>query len=114
MIALLLLAAPALSAEASREVDRLFCVRQQSEDAVVCGNRRQQERYRMPNRDGPFDPAGETYSVMRERQRWTEGGEAGVQSCGPVGPGGWTGCRVRDFNRDLQQYQWGKNVPKSY
>ena len=81
-------------------------------DIVVCGRRQQDERYRLPYRYRPFDPAGETESVMRERSRWAEGGEAGIQSCGPVGPGGWTGCMVRDWTRQREQYQWGKNAPK--
>ena len=66
-----------------------------TDDIVVCGRRQQDERYRLHARERPFDPAGETYSVMRERGRWIEGGEAGIQSCGPVGPSGWTGCIVQ-------------------
>ena len=37
--------------------------------------------------------------------------EAGIQSCGPVGPGGWTGCMVRERSRQLEQSQWGKSRP---
>ena len=77
----------------------------------MCGRRQLDERYRLPDRDRPFDPSGETESVMRERSRWAEGGEVGIQSCGPVGPGGWTGCIVRKQDREREQYQWGKNVP---
>lgn len=82
-----------------------------SDDIIVCGRRQIGERYRLPGRDRPFDPDGETDSVMRERGRWIEGGEAGIQSCGPVGPGGWTGCMVREWSRQLEQSQWGKNRP---
>ena len=82
-----------------------------TDDIVVCGRRQIDERYRLPNRDRAFDPDGETDSVMRERGRWIEGGEAGIQSCGPVGPGGWTGCQVREWSRQLEQSQWGKNRP---
>lgn len=114
MIALLLLAAQDLAGEASREVDRQFCARPRGDEVVVCGDRRQQERYRMPDRNRGFDPDGQDYSVMRERERWIEGGDSGVQSCGPVGPGGWTGCMVRDWARQRSQSQWGKNRRKPY
>ena len=98
-----------------RAVDAGECVRRaNSEEILVCGRRKRDERYRMPDRDAPFDPAGPTESVMREHSRWLEGGEVGIQSCGVVGPGGWTGCLVRGWARDRQQNPRGKNVPKKY
>ena len=45
---------------------------------------------------------------------WGEGGETGTGSCGPVGPGGWTGCLVREWDRQNAQTQYGKNRPKKY
>jgi hypothetical protein len=45
---------------------------------------------------------------------WGEGGETGTQSCGPVGPGGWTGCMVREWDRQNIQTQYGKNRPRKY
>ena len=114
LLLMLLLPPPAYDREIAREVVRQECRRTAAdEDIVVCGRRRQDERYRLPGRDAPFDPSGETESVMRERSRWAEGGEAGIQSCGPVGPGGWTGCMVRNWAREREQYQWGKNIPGS-
>ena len=99
--------------EVRRAVDADRCGRaDRQREIVVCGDRHKNERYRLPDRDGPFDPSGETESVMRERSRWIEGGESGPESCGPVGPGGWTGCLVQQWNRERQQTQWGKNVPK--
>lgn len=81
------------------------------DDAVVCGRRGQRERYRMPDRDKGWDPDAGVESVMRERHRWAEGGEAGVDSCGPVGPAGHTGCFARSFNQRMQQTQWKSNIP---
>ncbi len=49
---------------------------------------------------------------MRERERWIEGGEAGINSCGPVGPAGWTGCMLQQWKRESQQSQGGRNRPK--
>lgn len=101
---------PDIVAQAVREQDCRS--RTASEDIIVCGRRQADERYRLPDRDRPFDPDGETDSVMRERGRWIDGEQTGIQSCGPVGPAGWTGCIVRQQARAREQYQWGKNVPK--
>ena len=112
LLLLLALGAPDIAAEVTREVSRQECRAADSSDIIVCGRRKPDERYRIPNRDGPFDPSGDRYSVMRERERWVEGGEAGIQSCGPVGPGGWTGCMIQQWKRESQQSQGGKNRPK--
>jgi len=85
-----------------------------SGEVVVCGRRNRDEAYRMPGRNGPFDPSGPMESVAREHMRWGEGGEAGIGSCGPVGPGGWTGCLVRQWERQRAQTQYGKNIPRKY
>ena len=113
MLLLLILAQAApvnLSTEASREIARQECRTVDQREIVVCARRKPDERYRMPDRDGPFDPAGETMSVMRERMSWIEEGDTGTQSCGPVGPSGWTGCMAKAWKRERDQTQWGKNV----
>ena len=107
-----LAASPDISGEASKEVARQNCVLVDKDEILVCGSRRPGEKYRMPGRDGPFDPSGSMPSVMRERQAWVEEGDTGTQSCGAVGPGGWTGCMVRDWKRQREQTAWGKNVTK--
>lgn len=84
------------------------------DEVVVCGRRQGDERYRLPGRNAPFDPAGNVMSVAREHIAWGEGGETGIGSCGPVGPGGWTGCIARQQERQRAQYQWGKNIPKKW
>ena len=76
---------------------------------MVCA-KRGRSPFRLPERK-QFDPSGEMMSVMRERNSWAEEGDVGTQSCGPVGPGGWTGCMVKDWKRQRDQTQWGKNIP---
>lgn len=111
MFLLLAQAAPTADIVAQAVREQECRGRTATDDIVVCGRRQQDERYRLPDRERPFDPSGETESVMRERSRWAEGGEAGIQSCGPVGPGGWTGCIVQRQAQERAQYQWGKNRP---
>jgi hypothetical protein len=113
---LLLLSGPGFATEVDRAVAAQLCARPKTDEAdvVVCGKRKRDERYRMPGRDGPFDPDGDMKSVAREHMAWGEGGETGTGSCGPVGPGGWTGCLVREWDRQNAQTQYGKNRPKKY
>nr|WP_294849744.1 hypothetical protein [uncultured Sphingomonas sp.] len=110
---LLMQRAPDLSAEATRAVEEQECRTRNSKDIVVCGQRKRNEKYRMPGRDAPFDPDAETSeSVMRERMKWTEGGEAGPGSCSAIGPGGWTGCLLKTWREKDQQSANGLNRPK--
>ena len=110
-----LAAGPGFASEVNRAVAEQLCTSPASgADVVVCGSRRPEERYRMPGRNGPFDPDGNIKSVAREHMAWGEGGETGIQSCGPVGPAGWTGCMVREWDRQNAQTQYGKNRPRKY
>ena len=116
MAALILLAlalAADLSAEASREVARGECKSIDKDEVIVCGNRGRDERFRLPDRSkDPFDPFGDTKSVMNERVGWAAEGDTGTQSCSAVGPGGWTGCMVKGWKQERDQTQWKKNIPK--
>jgi hypothetical protein len=115
LIPLLLALAPTLTQDVSRVVAEQFCAAPGAgADVLVCGKRRRDERYRMPGRDAPFDPDGDMKSVAREHGSWGDSGATGTQSCGAVGPGGWTGCMVREWDRRDQQTQYGKNRPRQY
>ena len=115
MSALLLLAlmlAPDLPTEASREVAIGECKAVDPGEIIVCGSRKRDERYRLPDRSNvPFDPAGDMKSVMNERVGWAAEGDSGTQSCSAVGPGGWTGCMVKGWKQERDQTQWKKNIP---
>jgi hypothetical protein len=109
-ILILLQHAPDVAGEASRAVARQECEATDKDEIVVCGNRGRSP-YRHPEPPPRFDPFGDMPSVMRERTSWIEEGDTGTQSCGPVGPGGWTGCMVKGWKVMRDQTQWGKNVP---
>jgi hypothetical protein len=101
-----------LPAEASKEVARGECRSADQDEILVCGDRRRDERFRLPVRSKlPFDPAGDMKSVMNERVGWIAEGDTGTGSCGVVGPGGWTGCAVKAWKVERDQTQWGKNAP---
>lgn len=103
-----------LGAAVSNEISRQECRQTDPDEVLVCGRRKADERYRMPGHDGPFDPDEEQQSVMRERSSWAEQGDTGIGSCGPVGPGGWTGCMLKEWERQRQQSAWGKNRSKKW
>jgi hypothetical protein len=83
------------------------CDRARGDDIVVCGRREEpRSRYRLPEiPDSGFDPEGAVESVSRERNALTEpGARTGIGSCSTVGPGGFTGCMARHFDRQIDQY----------
>ena len=107
-----LMLAPDPPAEASREVARGECEAVDKDEIIVCGSRKRDERYRLPDRtNAPFDPKGDMKSVMNERVGWAAEGDAGTQSCSAVGPGGWTGCMVKGWKQERDQNQWKDNIP---
>ena len=72
---------------------------------IVCGVRRTSP-YRLIEPGKDFSPNGAQASVARQRSRWVEEGSVGTGSCGPVGPGGWTGCMQQGWQRARQQRGW--------
>ena len=106
LLILTMMLAPDLPAEAIRAVAVGECRAVDRDEIIVCGSRKRDERYRLPDRsDAPFDPAGEMKSVMNERVGWAAEGDSGTQSCSAVGPGGWTGCMVKKLEIEREQYQ---------
>ena len=68
------------------------CPRSTDDEIVVCARKPEAERYRIPER---LRKGGS----LQSRQAWAARakqfevvGRTGINSCSPVGPGGWTGC----------------------
>ena len=116
MIALVLLAAAGampLGQAVQESIDATECKpRPGKDDIIVCANRNYRSPFRLPEDNAPFDPSGEVKSVMNERVGWAAQGDVGTQSCSAVGPGGWTGCFVKESKQYRDQTQWKKNIPK--
>ncbi len=95
------------SEQIKREAARSDCADATSDSnaIIVCGVRRS-NRYRIVPPDMTFDPEGSVESVSRQRSRWVGEGSVGTGSCGPVGPGGWTGCMQQGWQRARQQRGW--------
>ena len=115
MAALLFIAmmlAPDLLGDASREVAIGECKTADPKEIIVCGSRKRDERFRLPDRsNAQFDPSGDLKSVMNERVGWAAEGDTGTGSCSAVGPGGFTGCMVKSWKEKTDQTQWKSNIP---
>jgi hypothetical protein len=73
------------------------------DEIVVCG-RKDQDRYRLPFRNGaPELGSPASYSVASERHRLFDIGNSGIGSCSTDGAGGWTGCMVRQWRESELQ-----------
>jgi hypothetical protein len=75
------------------------CPRSTDDEIVVCARKPESERYRIPEnlREG---------GSLQSRQAWAARakqfetvGRTGINSCSPVGPGGWTGCTEQLINQ---------------
>jgi hypothetical protein len=64
------------------------------EEIVICARRPETERYRIPkeirDREVSDDPANTSWAERAQSLEYA--GRTGIQSCSPVGPGGFTGC----------------------
>ncbi|HXG81910.1 MAG TPA: hypothetical protein VNJ05_08930 [Sphingomicrobium sp.] len=93
------LAAPSAPAQSqSTRVNEIIvygtdpCPRSTDDEIVVCARKPESERYRIPER---LRQGGS----LQSRQAWAARakqfevvGRTGINSCSPVGPGGFTGC----------------------
>ena len=85
------------------------CPRSTDDEIVVCARKPETERYRIPER---LRQGGS----LQSRQAWAARakqfevvGRSGINSCSPLGPGGWTGCTEQlikqTFNDREEQVQ---------
>lgn len=90
---------PATPAEAQRtRISEIIvygtdpCPRSTDDDIVVCARKPESDRFRIPEdlREGG---SLQSRTAWAERARSLETyGRTGINSCSPVGPGGYTGC----------------------
>ena len=79
------------------------CPRSTDDEVVVCARKPEAERYRIPER---YRQGGSRQS----RQSWANRaiafetyGRTGINSCSPVGPGGFTGCTQQLINQAFKE-----------
>ena len=79
------------------------CPRSTDDEVVVCARKPESERYRIPER---LRSSG----TLQQRQSWANRaiafetyGKTGINSCSPVGPGGFTGCQQQLINQAFKE-----------
>ena len=82
----------------ARRVSRLIvygsdpCPQSTSEEIVVCARRSEEERFRIPEALRGNSRVSDNRSWAANARALERVGATGIQSCSPVGPGGFTGC----------------------
>src|SRR5688500_717906 len=102
------LSAPAVAQDADRISEIIVygddpCPRSTDDDIVVCARKPESERYRIPERLRTGGPR-QTREAWANKARALETvGATGINSCSPVGPGGFSGCLVQVAKQARQE-----------
>ncbi|QIK78400.1 hypothetical protein G7077_05250 [Sphingomonas piscis] len=75
------------------------CPRPEGE-VIVCRRRPATERYRIPEAYRPTGDRQQTQGWVGQQQALRTVGATGTGSCSEVGPGGHTGCLLRDIQNN--------------
>jgi len=78
------------------------CPRSTDDDVVVCARRPESERYRIPERLRT-SPRQLGQSWANQARTLETVGRTGINSCSPVGPGGFTGCLTQVIDQARQE-----------
>jgi hypothetical protein len=79
------------------------CPRSTDDQVVVCARRPESERYRIPERYRPGGTRQQTEAWANKAKVIETVGATGINSCSPVGPGGYTGCLTRVIKEAREQ-----------
>lgn len=79
------------------------CPRSTDDQVVVCARRPESERYRIPEKYRPGGTRQQTDSWANKAKVIETVGATGINSCSPVGPGGYTGCLTRVIKEAREQ-----------
>ncbi|GAA3897122.1 hypothetical protein GCM10022276_15160 [Sphingomonas limnosediminicola] len=107
---LVALPAPAL-AQASSNVAEIVvygndpCPRSTDDQVVVCARRPEADRFRIPEKLRPSGTRQQTEAWANRSKALETVGSTGINSCSPVGPGGYTGCLTRVIRDAREQNQ---------
>jgi hypothetical protein len=75
----------------------------QGNEVVVCTRRGAEEQYRIPKEMRDFKVTPQNEAWAQRLQPVMAAGDTGVNSCSTVGPGGQTGCFLKQAQADRQE-----------
>jgi hypothetical protein len=89
------------------------CPRSSDDQVVVCARRPEADRYRIPEKLRPSGTRQQTEAWAKKARVLETVGSTGINSCSPVGPGGYTGCLTQVIReaREQRQQSNSDNIP---
>jgi len=81
------------------------CPRSTDDQVVVCARRPEAERYRIPEKLRSSGTRQQTEAWAKKARVLETVGSTGINSCSPVGPGGYTGCLTQVIREAREQRQ---------
>jgi hypothetical protein len=91
------------------------CPRSTDDNIVVCARKPETERYRIPERLRQGGSLQSRQSWAARAKSFETVGSTGINSCSPVGPGGWTGCTeqvIKQAFTDREEQVQSETAPK--
>ncbi len=79
------------------------CPRSTDDQVVVCARKPESERYRIPEKLRSTGTPQQRESWASRAKALETVGNTGINSCSPVGPGGFTGCLTQVVKEARQQ-----------
>jgi hypothetical protein len=79
------------------------CPRSTDDQVVVCARRPETERYRIPQKLRESGTRQQTEAWANKARVIETAGATGINSCSPVGPGGYTGCLTQVIREAKEQ-----------
>jgi hypothetical protein len=79
------------------------CPRSTDDEVVVCARKPEAERYRIPERYRQTGSRQSRESWANRAIAFETYGRTGINSCSPVGPGGFTGCTQQLINQAVKE-----------
>lgn len=81
------------------------CPRSTDDQVVICRRLPESMRYRMPEAYRPSGTKQQRESWANKVKTLSTAGASGIGSCSAVGPGGSTGCLIKEIEQARQQTQ---------
>jgi hypothetical protein len=79
------------------------CPRSSNNEVVVCARKPEAERYRIPEKLRSGGPRQQREAWANKAKALETVGSTGINSCSPVGPGGFTGCLTQVIKQARSQ-----------
>lgn len=79
------------------------CPRSTDDEVVVCARKPEAERFRIPERYRQGGSRQSRESWANRAVAFETYGRTGINSCSPVGPGGFTGCTQELINQAFKE-----------